>query len=158
MFGWVVPHLFFHGSLFRPFWYSGYTNILKGSPLVTFSRTSPARWDKLWPACLKWKPLGLSRSLLLTYCLCSDNLVLKGLLVSPMYSHLGNSLHLYLTYFQWYTQFEDSQSTASLMLCTKPVTWPETVLVDGRAKGQQEEEPLPHFFHPGAFLWLFLRN
>ena len=28
----------------------------------------------------------------------------------------------------------------------------------GRAKGQQVDVPLPHFFHPGAFWWQFLES
>ena len=48
--------------------------------------------------------------------------------------------------------------TGSFMVYLNPVTCPVISLVAGRGKRQQVVEPLPHFFHPGASLWLFLRN
>ena len=67
------------GFLFRPllkqsnfcmYKYSRAFNT-KGSGFLTCSRTSPARWEILWPGLLKWNPLGSSSNSLLTYCLCS---------------------------------------------------------------------------------------
>ena len=62
-----------------------------GSWLLTSSKTSPAKCERSCPGWLKWNPLGLSRTVLLTYCLCSAILALNDLWVSPTYSHFGKT-------------------------------------------------------------------